>query len=61
MDNQTQAEIERCQQFLERTDLSARDRDMAERGLDDWFWESIWDEMEAFCAAKDHLDGTLCR
>jgi recombination endonuclease VII len=52
MKAQTKQEISRCQKFLERSDISDRDREMAERGLNDWFLESIWEEIKlpvTFC------------
>lgn len=45
MENQAEKEIKRCQKFLERNDISPRDREAAERGLIDWFTESIWDDL----------------
>lgn len=48
MESQSKQEIERCRQFLDRTDISEHDREMAERGLNDWFWESVFDEIDAF-------------
>lgn len=45
MDNQSKKEIQRCLLFLERSDISSREREDAERGLNDWFCESIWEEI----------------
>jgi hypothetical protein len=52
MTTQTQQEIERCQKFLQRNDISERDREAAERGLNDWFLQSV---MEEFGASDDWL------
>ena len=44
MKPQTQAEIQNCQEYFQRNDISDHDREMAERGLNDWFWQSLIDE-----------------
>ena len=41
MKPQTQTEIKRCQEYLLRDDISQQDREMAERGLNDWFMASL--------------------
>jgi hypothetical protein len=52
MESKTEAEIERCQKFLQRSDISEHDREAAERGLNDWFLQSV---MEEFGASDDWL------
>lgn len=44
MTRQTRLEILRCQKFLQRSDISESDRIAAERGLNDWFCQSLFDE-----------------
>lgn len=44
MKEQTKKEIQRCQEFLQRTDISEHDREMATRGLNDWFCQSLFDD-----------------
>ncbi len=44
--DRTQAEIKRCQNLLDRADISDRDREDSERGLNDWFCESLMEEFE---------------
>lgn len=46
MNLKTQQEIQRCQKFLQRTDISEHDRDMAERGLNDWFLQSVMEDHD---------------
>lgn len=56
MDSQSKMEIQRCLRFLERSDISESERESAERGLNDWFCESVWDEICHFnvtCQAKE--------
>lgn len=48
MDSQSKKEIERCQQFLSRSDISESDRKAAERGLNDWFCEQVFEEFSHF-------------
>lgn len=45
MESRTKLEIQRCQEFLNRPDISLHDREQAERGLNDWFCQSIFDEF----------------
>ena len=52
MTDQTRQEILRCQKFLQRNDISERDREAAERGLNDWFLQSV---MEEFGASDEGL------
>lgn len=44
MTSQTKAEIQRCQEFLNRADISEADREAAHRGLNDWFCQALFDE-----------------
>jgi hypothetical protein len=41
---QTQEELKQLQAYLQRTDISDKDRQDAERGLNDWFWQSLIDD-----------------
>jgi hypothetical protein len=44
MKERTKQEIQNCQEFLKQPDISDHDREMAERGLNDWFWQSLIDD-----------------
>ena len=41
MKSQTKAEIKQCQAFLENPKISDHDKEMAIRGLNDWFMQSL--------------------
>lgn len=47
-DEKTNKEINEVLRFLDRTDISDRDREAAERGLNDWFFELIFDEVAKY-------------
>ena len=44
MKTQTRQEIQRCQEFLDQPDISDHERAMAQRGLEDWFCQSIFED-----------------
>lgn len=52
--DKTNKEINKVLRFLDRTDISERDREAAELGLNDWFFESILDEIHSITDKNCH-------
>lgn len=52
MTPRTRLEISRCLKFLSQPDISPHDREQAERGLNDWFCQSIFDEFGDLLATR---------
>lgn len=68
MKEQTKKEIQRCQEYLQRTDISEHDRQMAERGAADWFTASLFEDglmagifEEHYNAMQKFVDSTKTR